>query len=228
MKRALIVILKVFSFIVGIYLIMNQSNKYVSEAAISESRPFYYLSIIIIIVVTCFILLPLFIDIFLKNKFKKPLFLRLIIQFSNIHRYSKSSQQPIDKSINKNHQNMDDRVCQYFYFNYSIEDVHNQRTALGYEVAELTYSIENIMDEVPNLINKLIQYKHSDTRNKLADLKIRDHGVTIEYLSKYNIEITSGVVNIHLPLYKCKQLHDFDILIPYIKNYYLKPQKYTI
>ncbi|MFG0934855.1 hypothetical protein ACF91D_29800 [Staphylococcus sp. 231237_7MaSpsaltlick] len=228
MKSALIVILKLFSFIAGIYLIMNQSNKFVSEAATGETKPFYYLFIIIILIAICFILIPLIIDLFLKNKFKKPLFLRLIIQFINTHRNSKSSQQHIEKSINGNQQNMDDRICQYFNFNYSIEDVYNHRTALGYEVAELTYSIENIMDEVPNLINKLIKYKHSDTRNEMADLKIRDHKVTIEYLNKYNIKITSGVVNINVPLYKCKQLHDFDILIPYLKNYYLKPQKYTI
>ncbi|MGJ7589092.1 hypothetical protein [Staphylococcus shinii] len=228
MKKVLIVILKLVSFIVGIFFIMNQSNKFVSEAAISESKPFYHLLIIIILVGIFFVLIPLIIDLFLKNKLKKPLFLRLIIQFINTHRDSKSSQHRTDQSINKIHQNMDDRVCQYFYFNYSIEDVHNQRTSLGYEIAELTYSIENIMDEVPHLINKLIKYKHSETRNKLADLKIRNHGVTIEYLNKYNIEVTSGVVNINVPLYKCKQLHDFDVIIPYLKNYYLKPQKYTI
>src|SRR5699024_6830519 len=129
---------------------------------------------------------------------------------------SNGNYKSLNNKQNSTIKNNDDRIYEYFVYNYSIEDIIYQKTEYNYNVYELQNSIIGILDETKYLTKELLKIKTSK------------NNVTIEYLSDNNIEITSGIIKINVPLYKCKTLNNFFVLSPYLKSIYMKTNFYTI
>lgn len=227
MKFIVKLIVSAFSILIGFFFILLQGRLYVSEAAKGYNKPFHYFFIMVLIAILFFIIIPFILNIIVTSRVKKPLLLKGVLYF--IKNQIPHNNYEVETPENTNHiKNNDDRIYEYFVYNYSTEDINNQRTAYNYNVNELRNSIAGILDEIHHLTDELIKYKDSEMRNKLAAIKTRNNNVTVEYLSDNNIEITSGIITINVPLYKCKSLNQFYDLAPYLRTFYLKPKKYTL
>jgi len=227
MKIIIKIIVNFISIILGLILMLFQGKSYVGEAANGNNRPFYYFLVIVIIAIVFFIMIPLILNIVINKSIRKPLLLRFIFFFAKNSK-SNGNYKSLNNKQNSTIKNNDDRIYEYFVYNYSIEDIIYQKTEYNYNVYELQNSIIGILDETRHLTKELLKYKNSDMRNKLAAIKTSNNNVTIEYLSDNNIEITSGIIKINVPLYKCKTLNNFFVLSPYLKSIYMKTNFYTI
>lgn len=201
-KKRLVTNIKIICFIVTLLIMINMASK-ITKGVISHHYDESFIVTsgfkLIVIFIVSFIVIPIAIDKIFSdhaNHFPKKRSERFTTDKYNLNVKNTNTSKYLKK-----------RIYDYFTKYTTISDVEYQQLN-GFEVIQWVEDIRVIMSYSSSLLQEL-QKDISSSPSKIFTPSISSHGMTLTYISKDKIELSTVTLKKTLSYNQINQLHSF-------------------